>query len=245
MGTANNPNTNSGEPYFQAIASAERGWWVALTYDQPGMVVPFDAVNGAAAEGVRETPVYALETTTGEDSKLYLIASGCLVDVDTLGQQLKASHATGKGPDSLTLRDLLRANSVTPLTEDSPFRLPPQKIGSPLKLQARGRMATVKDRATVRSIEADMRPYNIQSASDVVRFAARVGIAATGVNKEGFLQGDLGGTPLTDVGKRLKYALIPAEVQGSWRPPRHPLNKGEVIDSIRGFLADKLQAASA
>jgi hypothetical protein len=233
-------DTDPVSPSFLAIAPAEKGWWLALEYENPGMVVPFDGVNGVPAEKAINTPIYAIDTTVDDDvtEGLYLVASGCLIDVDRLGSQLEQTRASDRSLDQLSMLDFITTGTVLPLTERSAFRLPPQEVGSKLTINRNEQKISPDGKASkIKRIEADLRPYGVHSGQDAIKFAAKLGIRALGVEDNGVVKGDLGGTPLTRAVRRLNYALVSPEEQEKMR---RPLNKGEVVDAVRSFIFSKL-----
>jgi len=233
-------NPNRLSPDFKVVGPDNSGWWLTTTYEQPGTSVPFDAVNGVAVEQALNTPTYVIDATIADDKTegLYLVASGCLLDVEKLGNSFTKAHASGEGLRSITMSELFTTGTVLPLTQNSPFRLPPQEIGSNVVvMRGKDKMSPTDRAASIRRIEADLRPYGVHDRERALKFAARLGLSH-GVIPE-HLKADLSGTsPIVRTADRLKYAFAPAYVQEQLH---RPLNKTEVIDGVRDFIATKLR----
>lgn len=232
-------------PEFRAVGHAETEWWMTATYEQPGTSVPFDAVNGVAVEDVLDTPTYAIDATTADDKTegLYLVASGCLIDVEKMGNTFADAHVSGKGLGGITMNELLMSGTALPLTKNSPFRLPSQEIGgSVVVIRGKDKITPTDKAASIRRIEADLRPYGVHSREQVIKFATRLGLKGHDITPE-YNEADLSGNPpLVRAARRLNYAFAPVDVQTQMRKP---LNRTDVIDGIRDFMATKLREHNA
>lgn len=239
---SNPPNPDMG-PRFRAISSHEHGWWHGLAYDAPGAEVSFENVNGVSIEHVLDTPTYGIDASIdGEQSEgVYLVASGCLVNVEGLARQLEQAREAGRGDPPMV--DLVEAGSVIPLTEGAMFRLPPQKVDDHITILYGDRLTDLAGSNKIRRIELDLLPYDVFSPEDIIRFAGQQGLKTLGLGEDEvgapiIKGGFLGDSPLTRAAKRLNYALVPVEDQERMRKP---LDKTEVLGELETYIAGKLQ----